>query len=359
MNIALVGCGMISDDHVQEIQKIPDTKIVGVCDSELLMAEQLADRYDIPKYHANLNEMLGNSHVDVVHIITPPATHLPLTLTALEAGCHVLVEKPFTINVDEAVQAIDKARSTDRKITVNHFHNFSPPAIRLRKIILDGLVGDIIHIESFYGYSLRSPAALTLTKEPTSWLYGLPGGLLQNNISHLLAKITRFMLDENPKVLAHANRFSDTVKNIGHSCLLDELRVLIAGEKISAYATFSANVNPYQHFMIVYGSKGTVSVDYESRTIVYKHSSKVPGSPGKLLPPFHYAKQYLLGGARNLVEFAKSRFHYYSGMNTLLRLFYNCIQNDTKVPIPYVEIIKLHKIMDEIFKQINQKQPIN
>jgi predicted dehydrogenase len=359
MKIAIVGCGMISDTHIAEIRKIKGAKTVAVCDREPLMAEQLASRYNIPKYYSDIEKMLDQCKPHVVHIITPPATHLPLCLTALEAGCHILLEKPFTVYHDEAERIIEKAKYLNKKITVNHFHNFSPPSLRLRKLIEERILGEIIHIESFYSYSMQSPVATALLSDEKNWIFDLPGKLLQNNIDHLLCKIIQFIPDENPLIFAHGNRLGREANDFEHSVLHDELRVLIAGENISAYATFSSNIVPFQHFMVVYGSKKTVFVDYESRTIIFQHTSKIPGSPGKVLPPFNLSKQFFLEGYKNIIKFVKSDFNYYSGMNTLLRLFYNSIQNDTKVPIPYVDIIKIHKIMDEIFKKINQKHPKN
>ena len=356
LKIAIIGCGMISDTHVQEIRKIPGTNIMAVCDQEPLMAEQLAERYDIPRYCSNLQEILTDCHPDVVHILTPPATHMTLSLTALDAGCNVLLEKPFMLTVHEAKRVIEKAQNVKRRITVNHFHNFSPPAVTLRNLFSQGILGDIIHIESYYGYNLKSPVAQALLNDAGSWVYHLPGKLMQNNISHLIAQITEFIPDESPKVIAYGNRLSNELKRIAHPYVHDELRVLITGENTSAYGTFSANIRPLQHFMTLYGSKHTVSVDYDSGTIVFKHRPRIPGSPGKLLSPVNYARQYLLEASKNLIQFTRSRFHYYTGMDTLLRLFYNCIKNDIEVPIPYAEIIKTHKIMDKIIQQINLKE---
>src|SRR5450759_3112346 len=97
MKIAIVGCGMIADSHANEIRKITDTELVAVCDKEPLMAAQLADRYDIPMHFTDFDELLTQCHPDIVHILTPPATHYALGISALEAGCHVLMEKPFTV----------------------------------------------------------------------------------------------------------------------------------------------------------------------------------------------------------------------------------------------------------------------
>jgi predicted dehydrogenase len=356
MNIAIVGCGMIADAHVQEIRKIPETNIVAVCDREPLMAELLAERYNIAGYYSNMEEMLANSHPVVVHIITPPDTHLFLGLRALEAGCHVFMEKPFTLDAHEGKQLIEKAKSVDRKITVNHFHNFNPSNLQLRSMLSKGVLGDIIHVESFYGYSLRSPVASALLKDRTGWFYRLPGRILQNNISHLLCNIADLMPDENPKILAYGARLGKETKAIDFAYVHDELRVLMAWEDKTAYATFSSNIFPLMHFMKVYGTKGTVQVDFDASTIIHDFRSNIPGSVGRVLLPYSYAKQYLMQNFKNIIKFIKSDFHYYSGMNKLLTQFYDSIRKGDNVPIPYNEIIRLSVLMDEIIRQVNEQR---
>jgi predicted dehydrogenase len=357
IKIAIVGCGMIADDHVQEIRKIPEAKIIAVCDREPLMGEMLAERLDIPCHYSDMEDMLTTSRPDIVHIITPPDTHLSLGLTALEAGCHVLMEKPFTVYAHEARQLIEKAKSVERKITVNHFHNLSPAALQLRSIISNGLLGDIIHVESFFGYSLKSPVLSTLLKDQNGWFCRLPGRLLQNNISHLLSKIVELMPDEDPVVSAYASRFGEETKAVDFAYVHDELRVLMAWKNQTAYATFSSNIFPILHFMRVYGTKGTVNVDYVARTIVHDLQPKIPRSVAGVLIPYGYAKQHVIHSISNIIKFARSDFQFYAGMNKLLTLFYDSIRKGGDVPIPYDEIIRLSALMDEIRRQVNAACP--
>src|ERR1700722_8648497 len=98
LKIAIVGCGKIADGHIEEILKMPEVaRVVAVCDLELLMAEQVALRYRIDRFYDRFDRLLDTERPDVVHITTPPQSHLPLALAALDAGCHVYVEKPFTL----------------------------------------------------------------------------------------------------------------------------------------------------------------------------------------------------------------------------------------------------------------------
>src|SRR5262245_48032130 len=77
LRVAVVGCGKIADGHVQEIQKLAGrAQLVAVCDKELLIAEQLARRYGVARHYDDLAQLLEREQPDVVHVTTPPQSHL-------------------------------------------------------------------------------------------------------------------------------------------------------------------------------------------------------------------------------------------------------------------------------------------
>lgn len=355
MDIAIVGCGMIADAHIQEIMKIENTKIVAVCDSEILMAEQLSERYQISTTYCSMDEMLNENHIDVVHILTPPSTHYELASRALDKGCHVLLEKPFTVYASEAKDLIEKSKKANRKITVNHFHSFSPPQMKLKEIVNSGKLGKITHIEGHYGYRMDGPVPQSLLQDSNGWIYGLPGRVIQNNISHLLCTIVDVLPDDSFKTFAIGKAFGDVAKKFKSNNIHDELRAIIVGESITAYATFSSNIGPAQQFMKVYGTENTLSVDYESKTLSFSPKSKLPGAFGKLANPIHSSWFFLSGGMLNIVKFLKSDFHYYGGAKLLFREFYSCIKNDSEVPIPYTDIVNVAQITEDIVNSMNNQ----
>src|SRR5882762_5977408 len=97
LKVAVVGCGKSADSHLSQIRRIKGCEIVGVCDREELMARQLAERFRIPRYFADLPALVHETRPDVVHITTPPKSHYGLAKWCLENGHHVYVEKPFTL----------------------------------------------------------------------------------------------------------------------------------------------------------------------------------------------------------------------------------------------------------------------
>src|SRR5271155_6250151 len=125
LKVAIVGCGKIADGHVAEILKMPEVaRVVGVCDLELIMAEQVALRYGIARFYDRFDRMLETERPDVVHITTPPQSHLSLALAAIDAGCHVYVEKPFTLDAADAEKLLERAGRAGRKVTIGYSYLF-------------------------------------------------------------------------------------------------------------------------------------------------------------------------------------------------------------------------------------------
>ena len=102
LKVAIVGCGKIADSHAAQIQRIRGCEMVAACDREELMAVQLAERFGVQQTFSDLGEMLRVARPDVVHITTTPQSHFEIARECLEHGCHVYVEKPFTLDTAEA-----------------------------------------------------------------------------------------------------------------------------------------------------------------------------------------------------------------------------------------------------------------
>jgi predicted dehydrogenase len=127
---------------------------------------------------------------------------------------------------------------------------------------------------------------------------------------------------------------------------------MIHGQRTSAYATFSSHIRPAGQFARVYGTRNTLDVDYLNRTVTLASAPELPSAIGRLLPPFQDAWQFARAGQNNLMRFLRSDFHYFAGMNRLFALFYASIIDQTPVPVPYRDILRISAMMEEIFRQI-------
>jgi predicted dehydrogenase len=353
LKVALVGCGKIADGHIEEIQKMPKrAHVIAVCDRELLMAEQIAGRYAVPAYYDDVDRMLAAERPDVVHITTPPGSHLALARKAFEAGCHVFVEKPLALDSAEAVMLVEEAKRHGKKVTIGYTYLFDPVALQMRTLLASGAVGDVVHVESWFGYNLAGPFGSAILGDAGHWVHGLPGKLFHNNIDHLLNKLVEFIDDEQPRIEAHAWRQRPQVFGDSRDDMPDELRISIYGKRVSAYGTFTSHVKPAAHFVRVYGTKSIMHVDYVSRTATLDRGTTLPSAFGRLTPAFGQALQYLKQGGRNAAAFARADFQFFSGLNRLIGLFYDSITEGAPAPISTEDMLRISRWMDQIFRSI-------
>jgi predicted dehydrogenase len=355
LRVAIIGCGKIADEHAQHISRIQNCKLVGLCDAELLMAKQMHDRFNRVDYFDNVDDLLSRVQPDVVHITTPPQSHFALTRHCLEAGCHVYVEKPFTLNAQEAVGLVTFATERGLKATVGHNLLFSDPAIRMRNLVRRGFLGDApVHLESYYCYNLGDAAyAKAFLGDSQHWLRRLPGGLFQNIISHGISRIAEYFTSDSPTVIAHAFT-SGFLRELGERQIQDELRVIVSDESTTAYFTFSTQMRPQLSQMRVYGNRNGLVLDDLQHTLIKLKGSKYKSYLENFIPPAALGSAYLRNAASNLQKFVTGQLNMTAGMRALIERFYRSITHDDPLPIPYREIILTARIMDAIFTQTSR-----
>lgn len=355
LKVAIVGCGKIADAHASQIQRIRNCEIVGVCDREELMAKQLAERFHIGKYFSDVDALIKVSAPDVVHIATSPESHFGLAKRCLEEGCHVYIEKPFTLDAREAVELVGLAEKRGQKLTAGHDDQFRHAARRLRRLVLDGYLGGApVHMESYYGYELDETGAYAkaLLSDKNHWVRRLPGQLLQNIISHGIARIAEYITSDAPQVIAHGF-VSPKLARMGERELVDELRVIISDEgRSTAYFTFSSQMRPSLHQFRIYGSANGLLLDQDNETLIRLRGERYKSYAEHFISPVVLAKQYLANTSKNIGYFLSSDFHMKSGMKYLIDAFYRSITEGAPLPIPYREILLTARIMDDIFDQL-------
>jgi predicted dehydrogenase len=357
LKVGIVGCGKIADAHVSQILRIKGCEIVGVCDREPLMARQLYERFPIKQHFASLKELLNESRPDVVHITTPPQSHFEISKYCLQSGCHVYVEKPFTLNEAEARELIALATEKGLKLTVGHDDQFSHVARRMRALIQSGFLGSgPVHMESYYCYELGGSYAEALLNDKQHWVRKLPGKLLHNIVSHGIARIAEYLTSESPEVMAYGFT-SPSLRKMGESEIIDELRVTIAEESgATAYFTFSSQMRPDLHLFRIYGRKNGLVLDQDQETLIRLRGARFKSYVERFVPPVIMARQYAGNVGTNLRTFLARDFQMKSGMKYLIEGLYRSILEGTPEPIPHREILLTSRIMDAVFSQLRRQE---
>ena len=146
IKIGIIGCGGIANGkHMPALAKVEDAEMVAFCDIIPERAEKAAKEFGTPdaKVYTDYRELLKDKTIDVVHVCTPNRSHSFITVDALEAGKHVMCEKPMAINSAEAQKMLDAAKRTGKKLSIGYQNRFRDDSLYLKKEAEDGTFGDI------------------------------------------------------------------------------------------------------------------------------------------------------------------------------------------------------------------------
>ncbi len=354
LRVGIVGCGKFADVHVQQVRAVDGAELAAACDLEPLMARQLAVRYSVPAVYFDFGRMLAEQCLDVVHITTPPSSHPALASSAMEAGCHVFIEKPLALDLKAAQTIVAAAEHHRRKLCINYWYNYDPPAEALRRLVEEGVLGEPVHVESVFGYDLSGVFGSALLGDNEHWVHHLPGKLFHNVLDHVVNKIALFMPDADPLVSAFDHRHRPPSGDAITDAVMDELRFLMQGERVSGYGLISSHARPAGQTLRVYGTRNTIQVDFQKRTVVVETAQTVPTALGRLLSASSHARAYRRCAYGNLWQFLRAEFHAFEGMRRLLRAFYDCVHLDTAPPIAYSEMLRVSGLMDALIGTLVQ-----
>ncbi len=146
IRLAVIGAGSIAQlAHIPNWKKIPGVELVAVCDSNRTRARAVAEKFGIPQFFTDSDEVMKLETVDAVDICAPTNFHKPLALAALASGKHVLVEKPMSRTVEEAEQMVRAARQHKRKLMVAMNVRFWRDVVNLRQFIENGELGEVFY----------------------------------------------------------------------------------------------------------------------------------------------------------------------------------------------------------------------
>lgn len=146
LKIGIIGCGGIANGkHMPSLAKLDNVKMVAFCDIVLERAEQAAKAYGTatPRVYTDYRQLLANESLDVVHVCTPNSSHAEISIAALEAGCHVMCEKPMAKTAAEARAMVEAANRTGKKLTIGYQSRFRNDSQYLKKICERGDLGEI------------------------------------------------------------------------------------------------------------------------------------------------------------------------------------------------------------------------
>jgi predicted dehydrogenase len=299
---------------VLPVMKSETTEIFGLASRNIERARETAEKYNIQKYYGSYGDLLADNEIDAVFIPLPNHMHKEWIYKCLDAGKHVLCEKPLTLNSEETKEVIEYAAGKNLKVMEAFMVRFHPKWRKAKALIDNGYIGKVTHIHTVFSYNNQDPANIRNIKET--------GGGALLDIGCYAINTSRFILDKAPKrvvslIMEHPEFGTDMLT----SAILDfgDIRTLF---------TVSTAVFPQQEVK-VFGTEGTVTV-----TIPFNDISEIPGrilfENGETSKAIEVdpVNQYRL----MFEEFAKS------------------VRNDSEVFVPLSDSLENMKTIDAVFK---------
>lgn len=147
LGVAVVGAGYWGPNLVRNFAASPEWNLRWVCDVDVARARRVADRSNI-RVTASLDELLDDDSVDAVAIATPASTHAEIGMACIDAGRHVLIEKPLAATVTEGEKLVAAAASRGVVLMCDHTYCYTPAVRKIKQLINDGALGEIQYVDS-------------------------------------------------------------------------------------------------------------------------------------------------------------------------------------------------------------------
>lgn len=249
LNFGLLGCGMAAEVHAGAIKSLENAYLYGVADADASRAAAFAEKQSVKSYN-NFDELLMDSSIDVVCICTPNGFHAQNAIAALDAGKHVVVEKPLALNKSDCDAVKEAVEKSGRTLTVISQLRFSEDVTAVKKVIDEGKLGKIVLASAYLKY-WRSPEYYSEGKWKGS--KGLDGGILMNQGIH--------GVDLLLYLAGNANVINAKSKTLFHNIEADDTSVSLLEFENGALGVIEASTCAYpghERRIEIIGSQGTV-----------------------------------------------------------------------------------------------------
>ena len=205
LRIGMIGAGNIANMHIDSYKNVPNAEVVALCDIDEARLKKTAQKYGITKTYTSVTDMLNNEQLDAADVCVWNCNHAKCAIEALNAGLHVLCEKPMAYSAKEAEQMLQAAEKNNKLLMIGFVMRFANEALVSKEFISKNYLGDIYHSKATY---LRRHGA------PGGWFSNkaLSGGGPVIDLGVHVIDITRYLMG-NPEPVSVYAVTHDKLKN--------------------------------------------------------------------------------------------------------------------------------------------------
>jgi predicted dehydrogenase len=338
----LIGCGAIAREHLTVLRESNDVEIVAVCDISSARAESTAERFGIPKSYTSHRSLLADLRPDLVHITTPPGSHLEIAQDCLSAGLNVLCEKPMTVRYTDFCVLKQLARDKGCMLMENQQNRFHSSVLEIMKLIKSGELGDVIEVQICQSLNITGPDTPYADRNVPHFASILPGGVIGDFLPHIAYLAYMF----TGKIIGVHSEWS---KHKSDSNLpADDFRGMIKGQRTTAYVRFSGNAQPDGFLIRVTGTRMRVEANlYEPPRLIIKRSRSGEPALATLVDGIVEARQVLMGSVWGFLRKLGGTSSY-DGLGEMISRTYRSIKLHEPQPISLDEIDDVARLIDRL-----------
>lgn len=273
IKVGIIGASFAKAAYLPALRTIDDVEVVAIASARMSSAQSTADAFDIPNVYDDWQKMLDSHEFDLVGVATPVVHHAPMVLAALEAGAHVLCEKPFAMNAAETQQMLEKADALGRIHIMGHELRFNPTRRKVRDLIAEGAIGEVRHVNILnVSASYGDPASRV---ENDWWgLAEMGGGRLGANGSHQI-DLLRFWLGDVARVSGQVrtlvpDRIGKDTGNAWTATADDQTNFTLEFENGAIASVFISGAarHSYGNHTQIFGSEGTILLSNDDEKLM-------------------------------------------------------------------------------------------
>lgn len=258
LKVAVIGCGSIAQHrHLLEYDANEHVDLVAVCDIVEERVSEISKKYGAKAY-TDYKQLLEKEKVDAVSVCLPNYLHAPVSIAALNAGCHVLCEKPMATSKEEAEEMIAAAESNNKKLMIAHNQRFVPSHQKAKQLIESGEIGKVYSFRTAFGHG--GPEGWSVEGE-SSWFFKKDQAFIgaMGDLGVHKADLLRYILGQefvNVAGFVENNAKENITVDDNAVCILRTEKGII-GTMAASWAYNSSEDNS----TIIYGEKGTLRLE--------------------------------------------------------------------------------------------------
>ncbi len=146
IRLGVIGCGRWGPNYVRNFSEMTDSQVIACADPSDSALTRMRERFPGVRGYADYREMIGSDECDAVVVVTPASTHREIAQACLQAGKHVLVEKPLASTAEDAVALMECERAPEQILMVGHIFRFNSAVNRARELVYDGTLGQVRYL---------------------------------------------------------------------------------------------------------------------------------------------------------------------------------------------------------------------